>query len=74
MDINMPVKDGYQATKEIQEMMKNGEVERVPVIGVTAYGSKDKIERGYNCGMVEVLNKPLSKEVILEVLNYYKVI
>ena len=74
MDINMPVKDGYQATKEIQEMINNGEVERVPVIGVTAYGSKEKIEKGYNSGMAEVLIKPLSKEVIMEVLSYYKVI
>ena len=73
MDINMPVKDGYQATMEIQKMINNREIERIPVIGVTAYGSKEKVERGYKSGMVEVLIKPLSKEMILEALSYYKI-
>jgi len=74
IDINMPVKDGYQATKEIQQMINKREIERIPIIGVTAYGSKEKVEKGYKSGMVEVLIKPLSKEMILGALSHYKVI
>ena len=74
MDINMPVLDGYQATRRIGEMIKKGEMEDVAVIGVTAYVGWNKIEEGYNSGMTEILSKPVSKEVIKNILRKYRLI
>ena len=74
MDINMPIMDGYQATREIHNLVEKGEIEDVTVIGVTAYISWDKIEKGYRSGMTEILNKPVSKETILNVLTKYKIL
>ena len=74
MDINMPVLDGYQATRKIGEMIKKGEMEDVTIIGVTAYVGWNKIEEGYKSGMTEILSKPVSKEVIKNILRKYKLI
>ena len=74
MDINMPVMDGYQATREIHKMTEKGEIEDVTIIGVTAYISWDKVEKGYRSGMTEILNKPVSKETITTVLKKYRAI
>jgi len=74
MDINMPVMDGYQASRKIYKMVEEGEIEDVTIIGVTAYIAWDKIEKGYLSGMTEILNKPVSKDIIVNVLNKYKVV
>jgi len=74
MDINMPVMDGYQATREVHKMIEDGEIEDVTVIGVTAYISWDKIEKGYRSGMAEILTKPISKEMIMEIFKKYRII
>jgi signal transduction histidine kinase len=74
MDINMPVMDGYQASRKIYKMVEEGEIEDVTIIGVTAYIAWDKIEKGYRSGMTEVLNKPVSKETLVNVLNKYRIL
>jgi len=74
MDINMPVMDGYQATKEVHKMIENEEIEDVTVIGVTAYIAWEKIEKGYSSGMAEILTKPVSKDMIMEVFKKYRII
>jgi DNA-binding response OmpR family regulator len=47
MDINMPIRDGLEALKEIREFNK-----MLPIIMVTAaYGSEEKITRAKNLGV-----------------------
>lgn len=36
MDMEMPIMDGNTATKIIRELEKQGEIERIPVLGVIA--------------------------------------
>jgi len=74
MDINMPVMDGYQASRKIYKMVEEGEIEDVTIIGVTAYIAWDKIEKGYRSGMTEILNKPVSKETLVNILNKYRIV
>ena len=60
MDIQMPIMDGYTATKEIRKFNKN-----LPVIALSAnvfMEIKDKIE---DCGMNGFIFKPFTPEDLL---------
>jgi len=70
MDINMPVMNGFDAASAVQ-MIKKKEIENLYIIGVTAYVTKDVIEKAYQCGISEVVNKPLSKNILLDILVKY---
>jgi len=74
MDVNMPVMDGYEATISIMNLIEVGEIDDTMVVGLTAYVSRDMIDKCYECGMAEVVNKPISKETLIEVLVRYKVL
>jgi len=74
MDVNMPVMDGYEATLSIMNMIETGEIDDMNIVGLTAYVSRDMIDKCYECGMAEVVNKPISKETLIEVLMRYKVL
>ena len=62
MDLNMPVKDGYDATKEILTHYKKQEQkeESLPVIAVTAYSNKENIKLCKKAGMKTILHKPVN--------------
>lgn len=71
MDIQMPVMDGFTATKEIREYEAQNALERTPIIGMTAHalvGDKDKC---IECGMDAYLPKPLVEvDLQREILRY----
>ncbi len=66
MDIQMPVMDGYEATKKIRETDKN-----IPIIALTANAMKEDIERTKEAGMNEHLNKPIDVEKLYATLLKY---
>lgn len=74
MDFNMPIMDGCEATKHIKEMICNGEIENVKIIGITAYVGENDLRKCYLAGMDEVLNKPVFKKGLIEVLKRHKII
>lgn len=57
MDINMPVMDGYTATKMIKA---NEKFIDLPVVALSALTSPDEITEMFNCGMNGYLAKPLN--------------
>jgi len=60
MDCQMPVMDGYQATKELREMMKAGEIDSYPIIALTANNRDEDHEKlCEEVGMSGHLAKPL---------------
>jgi len=66
MDIQMPVMDGYEATKLIREINKE-----IPIIALTANAMKSDLERTRACGMNEHLNKPIEVEKLFGTLLKY---
>ena len=74
MDCQMPIIDGYEATKILKQMMKDGEISNMPIIGCTAFTSKKQIDECFECGMDQVLLKPVLKDKLTEVLEQYKLI
>ena len=56
MDIQMPVMDGLQATREIRQRL-NGQA--LPIIALTANAFPEEIERCFEAGMDVHLKKPI---------------
>jgi two-component system cell cycle response regulator DivK len=54
MDIKMPVKDGYTATREIKSLNDS-----IPVIAQTAYASEYEKQKCFEVGCVEYVSKPI---------------
>ena len=57
MDINMPVMDGYAATKVIRS---HRELDALPVVAFTALVLESEIEKMFNAGVNAFLAKPLN--------------
>jgi CheY-like chemotaxis protein len=66
MDIQMPILDGYGATKLIREIDKD-----IPIIALTANAMKEDQERTKQAGMNAHLNKPIDVEKLYETLLKY---
>jgi len=71
MDCQMPIMDGFEATKKLCQMMKSQELPIIPIIGCTAFSSKEKLEECIKCGMKEVLNKPVLIDKLCGILTNY---
>jgi CheY-like chemotaxis protein len=65
MDCQMPVMDGYSATRELR---KNPEWERLPVIAMTASALAEDRERALDSGMNAHITKPIHVESMLRTM------
>ncbi len=66
MDLKMPVMDGLTAAKQIKKLNS-----KIPIIAQTAY-LLDKIDEPEgDSGLDEIINKPIKKELLFDVLNKY---
>lgn len=66
MDVQMPVMDGIEATKQIRMLP---EYSTVPIIGVTAGNVLGEKEKCLDSGMNDFLPKPLRQNDLLEMLK-----
>ncbi|MDR9826450.1 response regulator [Vibrio sp. FNV 38] len=66
MDCMMPIKDGFDATKEIRAYEEKQGLERTPIIALTASVIDDDIQRCFDSGMDAYVPKPIKKENLLQ--------
>jgi CheY-like chemotaxis protein len=60
MDIQMPIKDGIEATKEILDYEKESGIEHIPIVALTGNVLKEDKEKYLNIGMDDYMSKPIS--------------
>ncbi|ESP92668.1 two-component regulator propeller domain-containing protein [Pseudoalteromonas luteoviolacea] len=66
MDCQMPVMDGYTATREIRAQ---SQFESLPVIAMTASVMMDNQEAALACGMNDIISKPLNVDKMFATLQ-----
>ncbi|QIZ78758.1 response regulator [Ferrimonas lipolytica] len=68
MDVQMPVMDGYEATKLIRQEPKNSEL---PIIAMTANAMSGDREKCIACGMNDHLSKPINPNEVYKALTQW---
>jgi two-component system, sensor histidine kinase and response regulator len=69
MDVQMPVMDGYTATRQIRDLERGRR--RTPIVALTANAMTGQLERCLETGMDGLLTKPLAVEQLQDVLERY---
>jgi PAS domain S-box-containing protein len=69
MDIQMPVMDGYSATRHIRQQERIGQ--HTPIVALTANAMTGQLERCLEAGMDGLLTKPIALDRLREVLERF---
>lgn len=69
MDIQMPLKDGYETTKEIRQ--KDWEKRNIPIIAMTANALVGEYQKCLDVGMNDCIFKPFQVSDLFEMLRKY---
>lgn len=68
MDCNMPVMDGYEATRRIRQ---DGRWPTLPIVALTANAMPEERERCRAAGMNDYLAKPFRREELLALVDHW---
>lgn len=70
MDIQMPVMDGYEATRQIRSL-KRSDISGMPIIAMTANAFSEDVTNALKAGMNYHLAKPIDISALMSVLGKY---
>ncbi len=68
MDMEMPVMDGFMATREIRKMEAYKDL---PIIALTAHAMKEHREKTLKVGCTDYISKPVNREKLDDLLRRY---
>ncbi len=68
MDVQMPVMDGYTATRRIRAL-KDPARAAVPIVAMTANVFEEERKQAFDCGMNGFLSKPIVVEELIDALR-----
>lgn len=66
MDMELPIKDGWTASKEIKSIMPE-----VPIIALTAHALSGDKEKALNAGCDDYSTKPVDFPVLIKLIEKY---
>lgn len=70
MDVQMPVMNGYEATKAIRAMSRR-DVKNMPIIAMTANAMEEDKQTALKSGMNAHIAKPIDIELLMKVLRQF---
>lgn len=69
MDCQMPKMDGYTAVVEIRKLQNSGEINKLPVVALTAHSMPGDRQKCIDAGMDDYLSKPVSEQGFADMLR-----
>ena len=72
MDVQMPVMNGYDATKAIRALERK-DAKEIPIIAMTANAFAEDEKEALDAGMNVHLAKPIDMELLKKVLTQYTI-
>jgi CheY-like chemotaxis protein len=69
MDIEMPVKDGYQTTKDIRAFEQENNLSPCKIVAVSAHSMKESRGKSLISGMDDFLSKPIDQNILIDILT-----
>lgn len=70
MDVQMPVMDGYEATRKIR-VMRNGLFADIPIVAMTANAFEEDKRNAFDAGMTDHLSKPIDVSKLKKIIDTY---
>ena len=70
MDINIPVKDGMQCTREIRAHADE-KINKLPIIAITGNANNYTMDQFREAGVTDYLPKPLDFDALVRVVKQY---
>ena len=71
MDMQMPIVDGYAATRAIKQWEKETGRLPTPIIALTAFALREEIQKSLDAGCTAHLTKPIKKVTLLNAIQEY---
>lgn len=71
MDVQMPIMDGHQATREIRAWEHLHKNQPTPIIALTAHAIREEIDKCIDAGCDTHLGKPIKKLTLLATIEKY---
>lgn len=68
MDIQLPLLDGYEATKQIKA---NEKTKHIPIIALTSYAMVGDREKSLQAGCTGYIEKPINPETLMAEIEQY---
>ncbi len=68
MDIQMPVMDGYEATKQIRSADRD-DLKNIPIVAMTADAFADDVRKSREAGMNDHIAKPIDVHKLMHILQ-----
>lgn len=68
MDIQMPIMDGYEATRRIRAL-ENTALSSVPIVAMTANAFDENLKAAADCGMNGFISKPINMQEVIKALQ-----
>lgn len=69
MDVNMPILDGVEATKQIREVEQGSD--QCIIIAATADNRQEELDKFLTIGFDDILNKPITKSSMENIMKKY---
>ncbi|MFQ5486058.1 MAG: response regulator, partial [Desulfobacterales bacterium] len=71
MDIQMPVMDGFKATKKIRELERRQHADKVPIVALTAHAMQGYREKCLRHDMDDYVTKPIRKKILFKTIEQW---